>query len=500
MSADPGPLVASIDVGTSGARATAFDLQGRAVVEARRGYSSRAPKPGWAEQNPEDWVAAALGALRTMASRVGPVVAIGLTGQCPTIAPFDKAMRPIGPALMYRDNRAVDEAREMRDRFAVADMHRLTGQQAEAFYAGPKVLWLRRHQPEVFGETRVFLQPRDVVLHRLTGQVATDETHANCTLFFNLERRRWDDELLGAFDLEPSLFPKALPPWTVGGELTPATASEVGLPAGVPVIVGGADSLCLLFGAGVVDPGPVSENAGTSSTINSAVLEPVADLRVTNYSHVVPERYATELGLNTAGAAIAWAVKVLGYDSYDALAADASRVRDRLRRRHRSGATMDAAPLFYPYLGDGERDNPDARGAFVGLSDRHDRAAMAFAVVEGVVLTTQGLVKILADAGTELTELRVAGGGTRLQFLGPLKADAFGRPVVNLDVDAASFGAAMLAARAVGLAAEADAAIGRVVERGRRFEPTRIGNEIESERGSLFRRLGKSPAILEAAQ
>jgi xylulokinase len=330
--------------------------------------------------------------------------------------------------------------------------------------------------------------------------VATDETHANCTLFFNLEGRRWDEGLFETFELEPSLFPPALAPWTVGGELAPAAAAEVGLPPGLPVVVGGADSLCLLYGAGVVDPGPVSENAGSSSTINSAVLRPVDDLRVTNYSHVVRERYATELGLNTAGAALAWAVKVLGYPSYDALAEDAKRVRTRLRQQRADRVTTDIAPLFYPYLGDGERDNPDARGAFVGLSDRHDRATLAFAVAEGVVLTTQGLVGILTDAGGELTELRVAGGGTRLEFLGQLKADALGCPVIHLDVDAASLGTAMLAAQAVGFDDEASAAIESAVRRGRRFEPTPVGSAIEAERGSRFRTLGKSPAILEVTR
>jgi xylulokinase len=492
------PLVASVDVGTSGARATAFDLHGRALLEVRKSYAVHVPNPGWAEQDPRDWTRAAMDALASLARRTGPIKAIGLTGQCPTMAPFDRDIKPIGPAMLYRDNRAVDEARVIGEAFSAETMHRITGQLAEAFYGGPKVLWLRRHQPDVFARTKVFLQPRDVVLHELTGEVATDETHASCTLFFNLERRRWDGEILGALGLDPSLFPRALPPWMIAGTLTSAAAGAVGLPEDTPVVVGGADSLCLLYGAGVMDPGPVSENAGSSSTINSAVLKPVADLRVTNYSHVIPDRFATELGLNTAGAALAWAVKVLGYPSYEAFAADAASTRRRLRRK-RGGAPTDSAPFFYPYLGDGERDNPRARGAFAGLSDRHDRAALAFAVAEGVVLTTRGLVKILSDAGTEMTELRVAGGGTRLEFLGPLKADAFARSVVHLDVDAASLGTAMLAARAVGFADQADAAIAEAVKRGRRFEPTQAGSEIEAQRGAEFERLRESPAILQAA-
>src|SRR5439155_2760105 len=108
---------------------------------------------------------------------------IGLTGQCPTAAPFDRRGRPAGPGMLYRDNRAAAEAREMREAIGVVEMHRRTGHTAEAFHIGPKVLWLRRHRPDVFGRTRRFLQPRDVVLRRLTGRTATDESHADATLF-----------------------------------------------------------------------------------------------------------------------------------------------------------------------------------------------------------------------------------------------------------------------------------------------------------------------------
>ena len=216
-------VAVAIDAGTSGARAVAVDLNGRVVAQARRPYPISIPHPGWAEQDPDDWVDKALESLAALARDIRSsrtVVAIGLTGQCPTVAPFDRRGRPLGPGMMYRDNRAAAEAVQMRKRVGVRHMHGLTGHVADAFHIGPKVLWLRKQAPDVFKATVRFLQPRDAVLRKLVGVELTDETHANATLFYDLRRRCWSAELLAAFHLRQSLFPEALPPWAVAGRLS----------------------------------------------------------------------------------------------------------------------------------------------------------------------------------------------------------------------------------------------------------------------------------------
>ena len=495
------PLVAAIDAGTTGARAIAYDLTGQLVAEVRRPYRTRSPRPGWAEQDAGDWAQSAAAALRGLAARTrarGKIRAIGLTGQCPTMVVADSRGRPLRAGMLYRDNRAVDEALQMRDRIGDEAMHRLTGHLPEAFHVGPKLLWIRRHEPEVFAGTRLVLQPRDVVLRHLTGLAATDETHANATLFFNLRQRAWDQGLLEAFNVDPALFPAALPPWAQIAELPERAAGELGLQAGVPLVIGAADSQCAAFGAGVTEPGPVSEMAGASSCLNSVVLSPLDDLRVTHYSHVVPDCFCTELGVNTTGAAISWAVGALGYRGFGELAGDAERFRRRLQRGAHGGgrtAAVDAAPLFLPYLGDGERDDPTARGGFVGLSDRHDRAALAFAVIEGVALGVRSVLTVLEQAGSPLSELRVGGGGARIHLTGQLKADLLSRPVLHLDIDPAGFGAAMLAADAAGLAGEASAAVGATLRRARKFIPSRWGSGFERERATWFDQVRPSAAV-----
>jgi xylulokinase len=493
------PLVAAIDVGTTGARAVAYELDGTAVAQERHPYRIRIPRPGWAEQDARDWSDGALAALRRLSARVtdaGSIRAIGLTGQCPTVVPVDGRAEPVGPGLLYRDNRAAGQAAQMRATFGDPEFHRRTGHVPEAFHIGPKVLWLREYEPDIFGQARCYLQPRDVVLHRLTGLLATDETHANATVFYDLVDRRWDSELLEAFGLRPGLFPEALPSWQLAAVLPADVAAEVLLEPGIPVIVGAADSQCAAYGAGLSGPGLTSEMAGASSCLNSIVTAPLADIRITHYSYLVPDCYCTELGVNTTGAALDWAVRCLGYASHDELAADAERHLHAAAPSAAAGADpAEAAPLFLPYLADGERDDPALRGAFVGLSERHGRPALAFAVIEGVALSVTAVLEVLAAAGSPTGELLVGGGGSRMALVGQLKADLLGLPVRHLDIDPAGLGAAMLAARSAGLAAEATAAIAAVPARAREFRPTSAGQKREQARLDWFKRVRADAAL-----
>lgn len=496
MGADHRLLIA-LDVGTTGARAAAVDLEGRVVDEVRSTYETRYPRPGWAEQDPRDWSERAMRALGTLAKRLpaaAPVVGIGLTGQCPTVAPYDKRGRPVGPGLIYSDNRAVEEAALIRERIGTEALHRRTGHPSEAFHIGPKVLWLKGHEPEMMASAAVMLQPRDAVLQRIAGRFATDHSHANATLFFDLNERRWAADLLEAFEVDPGLFPEALPSWEVAAELPPDVASELGLAAGIPIVIGAGDSQCVAFGAGVVDAGPISEMAGSSSCLNSAVKVPATDVRITHYNHVVPERFTTEVGLNATGASIDWAIGRFGYTNYEEFSRDVETQREQMTRLG-SSDPLAAAPLYFPYLADGERDNPRARAGLLGLSARHSRAAIAYSIVEGVALAVSDRVRMLQAAGSPVDELRVAGGAARLDALGRIKADALGCPVLHLESDTAAVGTALLAATAAGAGNEARAAIAKIVSRARRFEPDPDASATVRTRAARFDKIKTSPAL-----
>lgn len=467
-----GPLFAAIDVGTTGARAAVIDLDGVRVAEVRRPYRTRVPEPGWAEQDGLDWSEHAIQALHRLPDRVKRRISgLGLTGQSPSVVPVDRRGRPVGPGLIYRDNRAVVEAAEMRLRVGAATFHDITGHTPEAFHVGPKVLWLRRHAPKIFNATFQFLQPRDVVLHRLTGQFFTDESHANCTLFFDLTSHQWSGYLFEQFDLDSGLFPDAVPSWTVVETLSAKMAAETGLRAGIPIVIGAGDSQCVAFGAGVTERGPISEMSGASSCLNSVVDVPRRDKRITHYNHVVPDRFTTEVGLNTTGAALQWVVRQLGFTSFEQLSSSAESGLRRLRHLAENMNPCDVAPLFLPYMADGERDDPTVRGAFIGLSDRHDRVALAYAAMEGVALGVASRIAVLQRAGSPLEELRVSGGGAQTAVLGRIKAHLLGRPVCHLEADASANGAALLSAQAAGYSDEVGVAIRHTLSRAKRFEP-----------------------------
>jgi len=458
----PAEVLVAIDVGTSGARAAAVGLDGRRLLEARRSYPTASPRPGWAEQDARLWRSASILALGDLVRQLGGVrvLGIGLTGQCPSVCLVDARGEPVRPGLIYRDNRARLEADAMRERIGSRELHARTGHLATGFHIAPKLLWLREHEPAAYDRAALVLQPRDLVALALTGEAATDGTHAAATLLYDLLAGDWAPDLVATFGLDPRLLPPIRPSGEVLGGLRGPIARRVGLPEETPVVLGGADSQACALGAGVVAPGPVSEMAGSSTCLNAAVPAPLDVLEVTHYPHVVAGPFTTETGINTTGAAIGWLADLLFGG-----------------RRGRAGATdyarLDAETAAAPpgsdgilalaVLGDGERTDPTLRGALTGLSLRHDRATVVRSMLEGVAFAIRAQLDLLTRGGASVTDLRVSGGDARLGTWNRIKADVTGLPVLPIPGDAATTGVAMLAGLGTGVYATPVEAIERCV-------------------------------------
>lgn len=492
-------LLVAIDVGTSGARAAALDLDGHRVLEARRSYPTSAPRQGWAEQDARSWRSAAIGALADLIrhleadglGRAGDVRAIGLTGQCPSVVLVDRSGRPVTAGLLYRDNRATTEAAALRERFGDEAIHQRTGHLPSSFHIAPKLLWLRENQPLAFARAALVLQPRDLVAQALTGEAATDGTHAAATLVYDLRAGDWDRRMLDSLDLDGSLFPPILPSSAAIGGLRPALAARVGLPMGLPVILGGADSQACAFGAGVVAPGPVSEMAGSSTCLNAAVHEPLDVLAVTHYPHVIPGPFTTETGINTTGAAVAWLAGLL----YGGRAGRPTGA-DYARFDAEAGAVPPGAEgvVALPIFGDGERTGPDLRGAFVGLSLRHGRGALGRSILEGVAFAIADQLELLRQGGAPVTELRVSGGDARLRTWTRIKADVLGIPVRTVPGDAAVTGVAMLAGLGAGIYRDPAEAIARCSRFDSPVEPDPAVHATYQDAAAAYRVLATSAA------
>ena len=449
MSAD---ALIAIDVGTSGARASAYDVSGAPLHEVRRSYPTALPAEGWAEQDAHRWQSAALSALGALTRSLGgrcQVRAIAVTGQCPSVVPLDHRDRPLRPGIIYRDNRATAQAAWMCDRFGDRKLHQLTGHVPAAFHVAAKILWIREHEPGVFAATRRFVQPTDYVALTLTGNATTDWSMAAATGLLDLRARRWATELLTGLDLDPAVLPSVRASWSVTGEVRPPLARRLGLPANTPVVAGAGDSIACALGAGVTGPGPVSEMAGSSSCFNSVVAEPLVGLDVTHYPSIVADHgYVTEVGINTTGEALDWLVQLFYRGPHQA-----PRRQDYERLEQAAAASPPGADglLFAPVLGDGERDDPRLRGAATGLSLRHDRGAWARATMEGIAFGVRGRLETLGRASVPATELRVSGGAAASTVWNQIKADVTGIPVVQVAGDSTSAGTAMLAGLGAGV-------------------------------------------------
>jgi xylulokinase len=455
-----GEVLVSVDVGTSGARATAYDTAGAMLLEIRRPYPTITPRDGWAEQDANRWRSSSLSALTALVKQLGSrdnIRAIGLTGQCPSVVPIDGRSTPLRMGLIYRDNRAVAEADSLCETFGVERLHRLTGHVPAAFHVAAKILWIRGHEPEVFSAARLFLQPTELLALTLTGDAVTDWSMAAASALLDLRARRWAPELVDAVGLDMTRLPVPSPSWSVVGELRPSLLRRLGLSQTIPVVAGAGDSIACALGAGVTAPGPVSEMAGSSTCLNTVVSEPTTDLAITHYpSAVGPEGYVTEVGINTAGEAIDWLASLTyGGRSGRVRTADF----ELLDREAGEVAPGSDGLLFVPVLGDGERDDPALRGAAIGISTRHDRKSLARAAFEGVAFAIRAHIEELGKASTPATEMRVSGRPASLRTWNHIKADVLGIPVSRVPGDATTSGVAMLAGLGVGIYPDAESAI-----------------------------------------
>ncbi len=457
MSAGAHDLVLGVDVGTTGVGVVALDARGRAVARADHAVALLTPRPGWTEQEPEDWVKAAVAGLREVADAVGAdrVAAIGLSGQMHGMVALDAADRVVRPALLWNDQRTGDAVAEIE---ATVDRTRLierTGNPAITGFQLPKVVWLRRSEPEAFARTTRVLLPKDHVGFRLTGEAVAEPSDASGTGAYHLAGRAWDEEILAALDLDPGLWPRLVRSDEVVGGLLASVAKRIGLRAGTPVVAGAGDNAGAATGLalGRAHPEVGSVSLGTSGVLFAALAVPTPDPagRVHLFAHA--DGGFNLLGVTlSAGGSLRWYRDVFAPGrAFADLMAKAAAAPPGAR-----GVT------FKPYLA-GERTphlRPDLRGSFHGLSLATDEGDVMRAVLEGVAFSLRDAFEVMAPLARPERWL-ATGGGAASELWRGIVADALGAPLGRptdaagepTEVGAAE-GAAWLAWRAVGHAPE----------------------------------------------
>ena len=450
----PKTYVLAHDLGTTGNKANLFDEQGQPVASSFAGYETAYPRPGWAEQEAADWWRAVRDSTRELlaSSGVAPgsIAVVSFSGQMMGALPVDEEGVPLRSSIIWADQRATAEAQFLADRCGFQQVYRRTGHRAGASYTAAKMLWMQRHQPELYARTHQFLQAKDYAAYRLTGVFATDYSDASGTNLFDLERRDWAMDMVEAVGLDAHKLPPAYPSTAVIGQVTPQAAAETGLLAGTPVVIGGGDGACATVGAGSVRPGDAYNYIGSSSWIAVTAERPLHDpqMRTFTFAHLDPRLYFPTGTMQAAGGSFDWLERLLrgGGEGqlYEELSATAAEVEP--------GA---GGLLFLPYL-IGERSphwNPLARGAFVGLTMRHGRAAMARAVLEGVAFNLKMILDAFLEQGAEITAMRLIGGGARSPLWRQILADVYGLPILRpaLLAEATALGAAIAGGVGVGL-------------------------------------------------
>jgi xylulokinase len=445
-----------IDVGTTGVKGLAIDPSGAVLARAEAGYGLDTPRPGWAQQDPATWWEGAESVLAKLRATAGKPQSIGLSGQMHGLVVLDSHDDVLRPAILWNDQRTAAECAEIERAVGFERLIELTGNRALPGFTAPKLLWLRRHELDVYARIARVLLPKDYVRLRLTGQHATDVADASGTLLLDVANRRWSDEVLDALELERGWLPPALESPTVSGETR----------EGVPVAAGAGDQAAGAVGVGVDRPGPASVVLGTSGVVFAALEEFRADreARVHAFCHAVPGTWHAMGVMLSAAGSLRWLRDVAATAlDYEALVAEAD-----------SWPAGSEGLIFLPYLA-GERTphaDPNARGAFVGLSVRHGRGALARAVLEGVAFGLRDSLDLVAELGGQPELARVSGGGARSELWLRIVASVLELRLERVAVDeGAAFGAALLGGVAAGTWSDVRAAVAATVRATERIEP-----------------------------
>jgi xylulokinase len=445
-----------LDVGTTGVKAVAISHEGRVLASAGAGYALSTPQPGFAEQDPEDWWVAAETCLAQLPD--GPV---GLSGQMHGLVVLDADNRVLRPAILWNDQRTAAECAEIEERVGLERLIELTGNRALTGFTAPKLLWLRHHEPETYARIRHVLLPKDYVRFRLTGEQAIDCADASGTLLFDVAGRRWSSEVCEALGIPLDWLPPA------------HESTEV---------AGAGDQAAAALGVGIASPGPVSVVLGTSGVVFGVLpsYAPDRQARVHVFCHAVPGTWHAMGVMLSAAGSLAWLRNVVG-GAYGELDTEAAR-----------WAPATEGLLFAPYLA-GERTpypDPDARGAFTGLSLRHDRGALVRATLEGVAYGLRDSLELLQRLGVRPSVGRASGGGAASELWLRIVASVLGLPLERTESEEGSaFGAALLAGVNAGVFADAADAVARCVRVRDRIEPDAGWAEIYERQYTRYRAL-----------
>lgn len=457
------PVLLGIDIGTSACKVAAFNRRGEVLAQSGGEYPVYHPRPGWAEQNPEEWWAAVCEAVRhifdTHAIDPASVAGVGIDGQSWSAIPVNRDGDVLCNTPIWYDTRAADICAELSGTVGEEAIFRVSGNPLQPAYTLPKILWYKKHRPDVYRKSDKILQSNSYIAYRLTGAVTQDLSQGYGLHCFHMERGCLDEALCAEIGLDRGLLPELARCHDIVGTVTARASAQCGLPVGVPVVAGGLDAACGTLGAGVLHEGETQEQGGQAGGMSICMEECRSDPRLILGRHVVPERWLLQGGTVGGGGVLRW----LGEQLFPDGGSGRFREMDTLAESVPAGSE---GVLFLPYMA-GERSpiwDADAKGVFYGLDFRKGRGHMIRACLEGVAYSLRHNLKTAAEAGAVVNRLRAMGGAANSRLWTQIKADVTGVPIdVPSSDTATTLGAAMLAGVAVGVWSGFDEAVAQTV-------------------------------------
>lgn len=470
-------VLLGIDIGTSACKAAAFDRDGTVLAQVNEAYPVYYPKPGWAEQDPNDWWEAVCKAVQRVLEqgiRASDIAGIGIDGQSWSAIAVGGDGTVLCNTPIWMDTRAEEICGQMKARCGEQRLFETSGNPVQPMYTMPKVLWYKEHAPQVYRNACKILQSNSFIAYRLTGVMTQEPSQGYGWNCYRMERGEWDRELCKELGVDPQLLPDIVPCHAVIGKVTAEAARLTGLAEGTPVVAGGLDAACGTLGAGVIRPGETQEQGGQAGGMSICVDRCTADSRLILGAHVVENRWLLQGGTVGGGGAMNWFEKEFGAAERTAAKANGTSSFAELDRGAAGVPAGSEGLVFLPYLA-GERSpiwNPHAKGVFYGIDFSKTRAHFARAVMEGVAYSLKHNLEVAEEAGAQAQLLRSIGGAANSRLWMQIKADVTGkRFAVSSSDTATALGAAMLAGVGTGVYSGFEDAAARTVRTKSEYYP-----------------------------
>ena len=484
-------LYIGIDLGTSAVKLLLMDGEGTIQNVVSRQYPISFPHPGWSEQNPEDWWNAVLDGIRALTADCGKsqIAGIGCGGQMHGLVALDKDNKVLRPAILWNDGRTAEETEWLNTAVGRDKLSQYTANIAFAGFTAPKLLWMRRHEPELFARIHRIMLPKDYINYLLTGVHCTDVSDASGMLLLDVEHKRWSPEMLDICGIRKDQLPQIFESYETVGTLKPDVAAALGLPDTVRVCAGAGDNAAAAVGTGTVGNGACNISLGTSGTVfissESFSVDPHNALH--SFAHADGHYHLMGCMLSAASCNKWWAEDIL--KNADFSAEQAPITDGKLGRNH---------VFFLPYLM-GERspiNDTNARGTFIGLTMDSTRADMTQAVLEGVAFAIRDSLEVARSLGLDIKKSRICGGGAKSPLWRKIMANVCGLELERIESEEGpGYGGAMLAAVACGEYAGVEEAAAKLVKVTEIVRPDRSLTGRYEEQYQRFRRI--YPAVKE---